>query len=162
MGAEIVSICAAWHDFWSWTSPPRLFFWLSIWRCTMVPYGNLHGTWLKPKRKHVSAEAVRTRGNATRRDNEIVSFRRMREGRQVDVISICKWRIFYPHTHTQRTHQFVAAHIYIYTRTRHTYAACSCSFIGTPFQLINMFVSINRNYVNYRRCVSEPWAWLGL
>lgn len=38
-------------------------------RAALVAYGNLHGTWLKPKRKHVPAEAGRTR-----RDNETVSF----------------------------------------------------------------------------------------
>lgn len=166
MGAEIVSILRCLARLLVMNFSPRLFS-LSF---LSVPLTLHHGAiwqfaWNMAKTKTEACFSSGSRTKAMPRDNETVSFGtdgggrcRGREVRRNIHMQMAHFpELTPPPQHTPICYQHTLKHTH--TRIRHTYGACSsCSFIATPFQLINMFVSINRNYANYRSnmCVSEP------
>lgn len=153
MGAEIVCICAWWHDFWSWTYPipiprlhPPLHFLLTghLWCCTG---GIWQFAWNMAKTE-TEACSSGSRTNATRQRNCVIS-RGVACGS--NIISICKWRSFINDLPPANLLLHTFTHTHQHTRTLDTLM----KFVGAAlwrllFQLINMFVSINRNYANYR------------
>lgn len=128
--------------------PHCIFFWLAICDVALVAYGNLHGTWNMAKTE-TEACSSGSRTNATRQRNCVIS-RGVACGS--NIISICKWRIF---TTTPLPRQFVTAYIHKHSHTLTRTLDTLVKFVAPAlwrllFQLINMFVSINRNYANYR------------
>lgn len=89
-----------------------------------------------------------SRTNATRQRNCVIS-RGVACGS--NIISICKWRSFTNDLPPANLLLHTFRHTHQHTRTLDTLM----KFVGAAlwrllFQLINMFVSINRNYANYR------------
>lgn len=155
MGAEIVCICAWWHDFWSWTYPipiprlhPPLHFLLTghLWCCTG---GIWQFAWNMAKTE-TEACSSGSRTNATRQRNCVIS-RDVACGS--NIISICKWRSF---TNDLPPRQFVSAYIHTHAHSTHLWSLLVQLYGDSFFNLLTCSFQLTAIMQITAECVFEP------